>query len=117
VRVFPIRYLLSTIDPISCSLIESEATVGRNATFFQSLAFNKDLGATRGIDFVLKAHNLDAIVLPALGLTTTPAGSISLNFANNAMSNGFLLAIAGYPIVTGKNNLVSRARYSLQKFI
>ncbi|KIM38862.1 hypothetical protein M413DRAFT_419820 [Hebeloma cylindrosporum] len=63
-------------------LIESEATVGRNATFFESLAFDRDLGATRGIDFVLKAHNLDAIVLPAPGFTTTPA------------------AIAGYPIVT-----------------
>ena len=63
-----------------CSLIESEATVGRNATFFQSLTFNKDLGATRGIDFVLKAHNLDAIVLPAPGLTTTPAGAVLLIF-------------------------------------
>ncbi|KAF5324990.1 hypothetical protein D9619_009555 [Psilocybe cf. subviscida] len=63
-------------------LIESQATTGRNATYFQSLAFDKDLGATRGIDAVLKAHKLDALVLPAPGFTTVPA------------------AIAGYPIVT-----------------
>ncbi|KAF8148427.1 amidase signature enzyme [Crassisporium funariophilum] len=63
-------------------LIESEATTGRNATFFHALAFNKDLGATRGIDAALKAHKLDALVLPAPGFTTVPA------------------AIAGYPIVT-----------------
>ncbi|TFK67632.1 amidase signature enzyme [Pluteus cervinus] len=63
-------------------LIESEATTGRNSTFFQSLAFDHELGATRGIDAALKAHNLDALVLPAPGFTTVPA------------------AIAGYPIVT-----------------
>ncbi|KAF8800154.1 amidase signature enzyme [Phlegmacium glaucopus] len=63
-------------------LIESEATTGRNSTFFESLAFDKDLGATRGIDAALKAHRLDALVLPAPGFTTVPA------------------AIAGYPIVT-----------------
>lgn len=58
------------------SLIESQATTGRNATFFQSLAFDKELGATRGIDAVLKAHKLDALVLPAPGFTTTPAGKV-----------------------------------------
>jgi len=63
-------------------LIESEATTGRNSTFFQSLAFDKELGATRGIDAALKANRLDALVLPAFGFTTVPA------------------AIAGYPIVT-----------------
>ncbi|KAL5514892.1 hypothetical protein ACEPAG_2208 [Sanghuangporus baumii] len=63
-------------------LIESEATTGFNATYFQALAFDKDLGATRGIDAALKEHNLDALILPAPGLTTVPA------------------AIAGYPIVT-----------------
>ena len=65
------------------SFIAAEATTGRNATFFESLAFDKELGATRGIDAALKAHNLDALVLPAPGFTTVPA------------------AIAGYPIVTG----------------
>ncbi|KAH9474886.1 Putative amidase [Psilocybe cubensis] len=59
------------------TLIESEATTGRNATFFQSLAFDKELGATRGIDAALKAHKLDALVLPAPGFTTVPAGKSS----------------------------------------
>lgn len=56
------------------SFIAAQATTGRNASFFQSLAFNKDLGATRGIDAALKEHNLDALVLPAAGRTTVPAG-------------------------------------------
>lgn len=54
-----------------------------NSTYFQALAFDKDLGATRGIDAALQMFGLDALVLPAPGLTTVPA------------------AIAGYPIVTG----------------
>ena len=54
-----------------------------NLTYFQALAFDKDLGATRGIDAALKTFDLDALVLPAPGFTTVPA------------------AIAGYPIVTG----------------
>lgn len=56
------------------SLIASEATTGRNSTFFESLAFDKELGATQGIDAALKANRLDALVLPAPGLTTVPAG-------------------------------------------
>ena len=55
-------------------LIESEVTTGFNATYFQALAFDKDLGATRGIDAVLREHNLDALILPAPGFTTVPAG-------------------------------------------
>ena len=66
--------------------IESEATTGRDATFFKALAFDHELGATQGIDAALKEHNLDALVLPAPGFTTVPA------------------AIAGYPIVTGALN-------------
>ena len=54
-----------------------------NSTYFQALAFDRDLGATRGIDATLKTSDLDALVLPAPGLGNTPA------------------AIAGYPIVTG----------------
>lgn len=45
-----------------------------NAAYFQSLAFDKELGATRGIDAALQAFDLDALVLPAGGLTTVPAG-------------------------------------------
>ncbi|PPQ68947.1 hypothetical protein CVT26_001818 [Gymnopilus dilepis] len=63
-------------------LIASEATTGRNQTFLDSLAANQDLGAIRGIDAALKLHDLDALVLPATGKSTTPA------------------AIAGYPMVT-----------------
>ena len=66
------------------SLIESEATNGFNSTYFDALAFDKELGATRGIDAALQTFNLDALVLPAPGFTTVPA------------------AIAGYPIVTGE---------------
>lgn len=75
--------LRDDIDYAPDRLIESQATTGRNASFFQALAFDKDLGATRGIDAALKQFNLDALVLPAPGFTTVPA------------------AIAGYPIVTG----------------
>ena len=57
------------------SLIKSETTTGRNSTFFDALASNKELGATRGIDAALKTNNLDALVLPAPGLVSTgPAG-------------------------------------------
>ena len=55
-------------------LIASEATTGRNQTFLDSLAANQDLGAIRGIDAALKLHDLDALVLPATGKSTTPAG-------------------------------------------
>lgn len=63
-------------------LIASEATTGYNATFYQALAADYDMGRTRGIDAALQQYNLDALVLPAPGYTTVPA------------------AIAGYPIVT-----------------
>ena len=60
-------------SPLS-RLIMTEATNGYNATYFQALAFNKELGATRGIDAALEEYNLDAIVLPAPGLAPAPAG-------------------------------------------
>ena len=61
------------------SLIKSETTTGRNSTFFEALASNKELGATRGIDAALKTNNLDALVLPAPGLvSTTPAGTMAV---------------------------------------
>ena len=52
--------------------------MGFNATFFQSLAFDKGLGQTRGIDAALKAHDLDVLILPAPGFTTVPAGKSPL---------------------------------------
>ncbi|KZS96691.1 amidase signature enzyme [Sistotremastrum niveocremeum HHB9708] len=63
-------------------LIESQATTGRNSTYFQALADDHVLGGSGGIDAALKAHNLDALILPAPGFTTAPA------------------AVVGYPIVT-----------------
>ncbi|KAF8992753.1 amidase signature domain-containing protein [Cyathus striatus] len=73
-------------------LVRAQATTGRNATFFQSLAFDHELGGARGIDAALKQFRLDALVLPAAGLTTVPA------------------ALTGYPIVTGfyPNNTTTR---------
>ena len=75
-------------------------------TFFQSLAFDKDLGATRGIDAALKQNNVDALVLPAAGRTTVPAGNCRLFiFQSHGVSchpSSILAAIAGYPIVTGE---------------
>ncbi|KAJ7718054.1 amidase signature enzyme [Mycena metata] len=62
--------------------VQAEATNGFDAEYIATLARNYDIGSTRGIDFVLKKFNLDAIVLPSHGFTTTPA------------------AIVGYPIVT-----------------
>ncbi|KAF8062472.1 amidase signature enzyme [Lyophyllum atratum] len=63
-------------------LIESDATPGLDAAYFAALAADHELGGARGIDGALRAHNLDALVLPSDGFTTGPA------------------AIAGYPIVT-----------------
>lgn len=64
-------------------LIRSEATSGFDNAFYEALAFDEELGKTRGIDATLTAHQLDALVLPSVRFTiTSPA------------------AIAGYPIVT-----------------
>ena len=68
--MYPTCQLLITAS----SLIRSEATTGRNSAFFEALALNKELGATRGIDAALKTNNLDALVLPAPGRATLPAG-------------------------------------------
>ncbi|KAI0292041.1 amidase signature enzyme [Multifurca ochricompacta] len=54
----------------------------RDAAYFAALAADHDLGRARGIDATLAIFNLDAIILPADGFTSTPA------------------AIAGYPIIT-----------------
>ena len=72
------------------SLIDCEATTGRNSTFFEALLLNKELGATRGIDAALKTNNLDALVLPAVPspwiLTTVPAG-MAVMFAVTVFHN------------------------------
>ncbi|KAF9484228.1 amidase signature enzyme [Pholiota conissans] len=63
-------------------LIGAEKSQGKTAAYLEALAFDYEYGRTRGIDAVLKEHNLDALVLPTVRGTWTPA------------------AIAGYPIIT-----------------
>ena len=75
ILVFITALLLTTLIH---SLIELEATTGFNTTFFQSLAFDKALGQTQGIDTALKVHDLDMLVLPAPGFMTVPAGKSPL---------------------------------------
>jgi amidase len=58
----------------------AEATEGFNDAYFTALAFDHDLGSTRGIDAALKLHQLDALVLPATGFTTVPAGKLLFNY-------------------------------------
>ncbi|KJA17816.1 hypothetical protein HYPSUDRAFT_146036 [Hypholoma sublateritium FD-334 SS-4] len=78
-------------------LVESQATTGRNSTFFQSLAFDKDLGATRGIDAALKAFNLDALILPAPGFTTVPAVPLGFYPDNQTVIPGSAGPLTVYP--------------------
>ncbi|KIJ33549.1 hypothetical protein M422DRAFT_183207 [Sphaerobolus stellatus SS14] len=63
-------------------LTSAESRNGKDEVYWAAVANNHDLGRTRGIDAVLKEYSLDALVLPTLGFSSTPA------------------AIAGYPIVT-----------------
>ncbi|CAE6462841.1 unnamed protein product [Rhizoctonia solani] len=62
--------------------IDAESTNGYNSTYFDIRRSNYEIGRDRGIDAALKAHSLDALVLPTNGMTSSIA------------------AIAGYPIVT-----------------
>ncbi|KAF8878100.1 amidase signature domain-containing protein [Infundibulicybe gibba] len=82
-------------------LIESEGTNGFDSTFFDSLAFNKDLGATRGIDAALKEHNLDALVLPAVGFSATPSvplGFYPENVTIGREGSGTIWPVPGGPV-------------------
>ncbi|KAG8758455.1 hypothetical protein FRC12_010009 [Ceratobasidium sp. 428] len=69
-------------DQIGLSWIND--TSGYNSSYYNALYNDYDVGRTRGIDATLRAHKLDALVLPSNGHTSTPA------------------ALAGYPIVTGR---------------
>lgn len=55
-------------------MIRAQATSGRDAKYLEAVAFDYDIGRTRGIDAALKNHNLDALVLPSVGSSYTPAG-------------------------------------------
>jgi amidase len=74
-----IRTFQPLISSSTGSLIRSETTTGRNSTFFEALASNKELGAARGIDAALKTNNLDALVLPAPGRVTTPPAGMAMS--------------------------------------
>ncbi|KAG8720613.1 hypothetical protein FRC08_018686 [Ceratobasidium sp. 394] len=63
-------------------LTESESTSGYNSTYYSALHSNYAAGRAQGIDAALKTHDLDALLLPTNGFTSSVA------------------AIAGYPIVT-----------------
>ncbi|KAG8697196.1 hypothetical protein FRC08_006679 [Ceratobasidium sp. 394] len=63
-------------------LIESELTSGYNSTYYSALYSNCAAGREQGIDAALKTHDLDALLLPSNGFTSSVA------------------AVAGYPIVT-----------------
>lgn len=60
----------------------------QNTTNLQDLIYtnavvaNRDLGGIRGIDATLKKYNLEALITPSEGITSTPA------------------AIAGYPVIS-----------------
>ncbi|KAG5644846.1 hypothetical protein DXG03_007576 [Asterophora parasitica] len=77
----------------------AEATVGFDSSYLAALAANHALGATRGIDAALKMYNVDALVLPSDGLSSTPAGSFFVT-APELLKQFNFSAIAGYPIVT-----------------
>ncbi|KAF9525290.1 amidase signature enzyme [Crepidotus variabilis] len=63
-------------------LINSEATTGRNSTYYKVLEHNIQAGSGKGIDAALSRYQLDALIAPAVGWLTLPA------------------AVAGYPIIT-----------------
>ncbi|KZP00704.1 amidase signature enzyme [Calocera viscosa TUFC12733] len=64
------------------SLIAAQETTGFNASYYQMLHEDYRMGRENGIDYALKAYNLDALLLPSTGRTTQAP------------------AIAGYPIIT-----------------
>ncbi|KAF8128664.1 amidase signature domain-containing protein [Boletus edulis] len=62
-------------------LLASEASQ-IDETYYAALAENWELGRTRGIDAVLQAHQLDALILPTDSYATKPTG------------------VSGYPIIS-----------------
>ena len=77
---------------INDRFIKSENTT-QDQAYFDAIAADKDLGQTRGIDATLQMFNLGALILPTSG-AAGPA------------------AIAGYPIVTGKQHPPLRSPHS-----
>ncbi|KAJ7917734.1 amidase signature enzyme [Mycena leptocephala] len=60
---------------------------GMDATYFAALAADHEIGSTRGIDFVLKQFNLDALVLPAPGINNpSGGGGVPMGFYPSTVS-------------------------------
>ncbi|KAJ7088542.1 amidase signature enzyme [Mycena crocata] len=76
----------------SLLILAEDVLGGMDSTYFAALAADRDIGSTRGIDFVLKKFNLDALVLPAPGINSPPGGGAGYTAG--------LPAIVGYPAVT-----------------
>ncbi|CAF4455942.1 unnamed protein product, partial [Adineta steineri] len=63
--------------------LEAQNTTNlQDLIYTNALASDFDLGRRRGIDVTLKKYNLDALIAPTEGFTSSPPG------------------IAGYPIIT-----------------
>jgi amidase len=59
--------------------VASVETTGVDTDLYRdSLANDTRLGSTQGIDAVLQQYNLDALVLPSEGLSTTPAAIVGI---------------------------------------
>ena len=74
-----------------------------SATYFKALAFDADLGRTRGIDVTLKEFNLDSLLLPTDGAFVTWSLSETASVDKCMCSTGFTAgpaAVSGYPLVT-----------------
>lgn len=84
---FSVSACLLPADAMTRFISSENTTV--NQAFFDAVAADKDLGATRGIDATLKAFNLDALLLPS-AVAPGPA------------------AIAGYPIISGEQYASTR---------
>jgi amidase len=80
VYVFRLFYSTGSVRLTRSSLIEAQNTSisDSDAAYIKALTFNRELGSTRGIDFALKKHNLDALVLPADGYAAGPAGTADI---------------------------------------
>ncbi|KAG9127791.1 hypothetical protein FRC07_009178 [Ceratobasidium sp. 392] len=64
-------------------LVGSQSTNGYNSTFYSALEYHHNVSRTQGLDAVLEAHHLDALVVPSSGLSMLVA------------------SLAGYPMITG----------------
>ncbi|HLX59423.1 MAG TPA: amidase [Ktedonobacteraceae bacterium] len=79
-------------------MLKAQATTSLDDTAYRdALAENRRLARQEGIDAVMDAHQLDALVMP----TTSPAWCIDLvNGDHHSGSSAQPAALAGYPVIT-----------------